>query len=253
MRFTPQTRAIEWLVRRPLAHRGLHDEGKGAVENCEASFAAAISHDFAIECDIQLSADGEAIVFHDDTVDRLLHGKGKVKALTTRELKATSFKQGADRVQTLAELLEQVNSACTLVIEIKSSWDDDVTLTDRAIAVLAAYEGPCALMSFDPDIVSRVAARAPDITRGITADRVIDAYYDPLPVGKRIALREMWHLPESQPHFVSFDFHQLPFLPVTELRASGVPVLTWTIKNASEAQQARRWSDQITFENFIPA
>lgn len=253
MRFTPQIRALEWLVRQPFAHRGLHDQANGAVENCETAFAAAISHGFAIECDVQLTADGEAVVFHDDCVDRLLDAKGTVKTLTTQTLKAAAFKHGNDRVQTLAELLEQVDGACPLLIEIKSLWDDDDTLADRTVAALAAYKGPCAIMSFDPDKVARVAAIAPALTRGITADRVIDSSYDPLPISQRIALREMSHLPESQPHFISFDFHQLPFLPVTELRAFGIPVLTWTIRSAAEAQQARRWSDQITFETFIPA
>src|SRR5437016_6130404 len=124
MRFTPQLRALDWLVHRPIAHRGLHNEKIGAVENCESSFAAAIARGFSIECDIQLTADGEAVVFHDDEVERVLDGKGKVKSLTTREIKAMAFKQGKDRVQTLAELLEQVAGRTTLLIEIKSLWDD---------------------------------------------------------------------------------------------------------------------------------
>jgi hypothetical protein len=91
------------------------------------------------------------------------------------------------------------------------------------------------------------------MTRGITADRVIDPYYNPLPVSKRIAMREMWHVPQSRPHFVSFNFHQLPFAPITEIKAAGHPIITWTIKSEADAAQARRYSDQITFENFIPA
>jgi glycerophosphoryl diester phosphodiesterase len=252
MRFTPQLRALDWLVHRPIAHRGLHDEASGRVENCESSFAAAIAHGFSIETDIQLTADGEAVVFHDDVVDRVLDGQGKVKRFTTRELKAMAFKQGKDRIQTLAELLEQTAGRTTLVIEIKSLWDDDFTLTDRVVDILANYIGPCCLMSFDPDLVARAAATAPETTRGITADRVIDPYYNPLPVAKRVAMREMLHLPQSQPHFISFDFHQLPFQPITEFQAAGFPILTWTIENETNATQARRWCDQITFENFIP-
>lgn len=246
-------RAPDWLTARPVAHRGLHDRARGIIENMPGAALAAIHGHFAIECDIQLTADGQAVVFHDDEVDRLLDGRGKVKAFTVKELKAMAFKEGKDRVQTLAELLEQVSGRSTLVIEIKSLWDDDFTLTDHALEVLANYNGPHALMSFDPDLVARVAAVAPEVTRGITADRVIDPYYDPLPVARRVAMREFAHLPFSRPHFVSFDFHQLPFAPVTEFQAAGFPVITWTIKSEADAQAARRWSDQITFENFIPA
>ena len=253
MRFTRQVRELYWLVERPIAHRGFHNEAIGCVENCEGAFAAAIKHGFSIECDIQLTSDGDAVVFHDDTVDRILDGSGKIKDFTVKELKAMHFKQGKDRVQTLAELLEQVNGRSTLVIELKSLWDDDFTLTDRALDVLADYNGPFGLMSFDPDLISRVAATAPETIRGITADRVIDPYYAPLPVSRRLAMREFSHLPETKPHFISFDFHQLPFQPVTEFQAAGFPILAWTIENEDDAARARRWCDQITFENFNPA
>ena len=253
MRFTPQLRALDWLVSKPIAHRGLHKESEGRVENCVRSFEAAIANGYSIECDIQLTANGEAAVFHDDVVDRVLDGKGKVKQFTTAELKQMNYRLGKDRIQTLAELLEQVAGRTTLVIEIKSIWDDDFTLTDHALDVLASYSGPFALMSFDPDLIARAAAVAPDMVRGITADRVIDPYYNPLPVAKRLAMRDYTHLPFTRPHFVSFDWHQLPFQPITEFRAAGHPILTWTIENQDEANAARRWCDQITFENFIPA
>ena len=253
MRFTPQLRALDWLVARPIAHRGLHDEARGRVENCESSFEAAIANGFSIECDIQLTDDGHAVVFHDDEVDRVLDGKGKVKQFTLQELKAMALKQGKDRVQSLAELVEQVAGRTTLVIEIKSQWNFDFTLTDHAIDVLSTYGGPYALMSFDPDLTARVAATSFSTVRGITADRVIDPYYNPLPVAKRIAMQTFSHLPQTQPHFISFDFSQLPFPPITEFRDAGYPILTWTIRNPQQAVAARRWCDQITFENFVPA
>ena len=253
MRFTPQVRALDWLVAKPIAHRGFHNEALGLVENCESSFEAAIAHGYSIECDIQLTADGQAVVFHDDEVDRVLDGKGKVKQFTAHELQAMYVKLGKDRVLTLAELLEQVAGRTTLVIEIKSLWDDDYTLTDHALDVLATYQGPFALMSFDPDLIARAAAGAPNMVRGITADRVIDPYYYPLPVAKRLAMRTYSHLPQTRPHFVSFDFTQLPFQPITEFREAGHPILTWTIRSEADASVARRWCDQITFELFKPA
>ena len=253
MPLTPQLRALDWLVAKPIAHRGLHNEGNGLVENCEGAFAAAIAHGFSIECDVELSKDREAMVFHDDDVDRVLDGKGAVKDFTVTQLKRMAYRQGKDKIQTLGELLEQVAGRTTLVIEIKSLWDDDCTLTDRAVDVLGHYKGPFALMSFDPALIARVADISPEIVRGITADRVDDDYYSFMPAAKRIAMREFSHLPETRPHFISFDFTQLPFDPVTAFSKAGNPILTWSIRSEEQAAKARLFSDQVTFENFIPA
>ena len=82
MRFTRELRRLDWLVARPIAHRGYHDRSKGVIENTAPAFAAAIAGDYAIECDLQLSRDGEAMVFHDDTLDRVTEASGPVKALS---------------------------------------------------------------------------------------------------------------------------------------------------------------------------
>ena len=253
MRFTPQMRDLKWLVERPIAHRGLHSVKNGFVENCESAFAAAIKHGYAIECDIELTKDGEAVVFHDDEIDRLMDGNGMVKAFTTKELKQKTYQQGKDQIQTLSELLEQVDSRTTLVIEIKSLWDEDMTLTHRALDVLEDYKGPYALMSFDPHIVACIAERSPVTVRGITADRVTDPYYNMLSLPRRREMQSFSHLPRSKPHFISFDAVGLPFAAVGEIRERGHPVICWTIRSPEQAAQALRYSDQITFENYHPA
>lgn len=251
MRFTPQLRDLNWLVARPLAHRGLH--AGVAVENCESAFAAALDHNYSIECDLQITKDGEAVVFHDDEIDRLMEANGRVKDFTFKELKALTFKSGKDRVQSLSELLEQVDGAQTLVIELKSHWDGDQTLTHRAIEILQSYYGPCALMSFDPEMIACIAERAPNTVRGITADRVVDPYYNPLQLAQRISMRNFKHLAETRPHFVSYDFKGLPFAPVTAIRNAGYPVITWTIESPADATAALRYCDQVTFQGYHPA
>jgi glycerophosphoryl diester phosphodiesterase len=251
MRFTPHLRDLSWLIARPIAHRGLHAGKK--IENTESAFGAALEHDYAIECDLQLTKEGEAIVFHDDQVERLLDHRGLVKTFTTKQLQNMAFKDSKDKVQTLAELLEQVDRKQTLVIELKSHWDNDNSLTDRVLNVMRGYNGPYALMSFDPDILACVAERSPTTVRGITADRVTDPYYSGLSVARRMEMRSLSHLNRTRPHFVSFDFKGLPFQPITAIRNAGHPVITWTIESASEAAQALRYSDQVTFQNYHPA
>ena len=85
-------RDLKWLVARPIAHRGLHNKTLGIIENTSTAFAHAISGDYAIECDLQITADGKAIVFHDETLDRLTVEKGLLKQRTTKQLQKVKFK-----------------------------------------------------------------------------------------------------------------------------------------------------------------
>lgn len=252
MRFTPQLREFDWLVERPIAHRGLHDRKKGVIENTESAFAAAIRQNYAIECDLQLTADGEAIVFHDDELDRLTGAKGKVKELTAKKLKSLALTSTTDRMQTLAELLEQVDGRSTLVIELKSLWGDDDKLARRALQALEGYGGHYCLMSFDPHQVACLRALSPHTVRGIVADRTTDTYYNALPMAKRYDMRSFGHLAQTQPHFVSYNWRELPFEPVTEIRRLGHPVITWTLRSRDDASKALRYSDQVTFEGYLP-
>jgi glycerophosphoryl diester phosphodiesterase len=251
MRFTPQLRDLNWLVVRPIAHRGFHNR-KTIIENTESAFEAAIDSDYAIECDLQLAADGEAMVFHDDDVDRLTDTKGDVGTFSAKQLKKIKFKSTSDRMQTLGEMLEQVDGLSTLVIELKSRWDGNMALVKRALQVLESYDGACALMSFDPGMIACARELAPHAVRGITADRTTDPYYNPLPLGQRIAMRNFAHLEKTQPHFVSYYWRDLPFEPMTEIRNAGHPVITWTLHSKEESSKALRYCDQITFEGYAP-
>jgi glycerophosphoryl diester phosphodiesterase len=250
VRFSPQLRALDWLVARPIAHRGFHDEANGVVENTEAAFAAAMKHDYAIECDIQLTADGEAVVFHDEDLERVTSTKGLLIEHSVSELKQVFYRQSKARMQTLGELLDQVDGKVPLVIEIKTIWDGGQPLTLRALKILQSYKGPYALMSFDPDTVALLAEVSPYTVRGMTADRGVDAYYKMLTIPRRLELQRFSHVQKTRPHFVSFNFKDLPFAPVQNIRAMGFPVITWTIKSKADEALARRYSDQVTFEGY---
>jgi glycerophosphoryl diester phosphodiesterase len=241
---------LDWLVARPIAHRGLHDAKAGRVENTSSAFAGALAGNYAIECDLQLTRDAEAAVFHDEKLDRLLNASGWVKDHTIQQVKAMSFKAGTDRVQTLQELLDQVAGRVTLVIELKSHFDGDIRLVERALSVLKNYRGRYAVMSFDPVLVQALAALSPDTVRGITADKATDPEYDALPLHTRTSMGKMDHLERTRPHFVSYYFRDLPYPLVADLRSEGHPVITWTIRNRQEELMARQYSDQVTFEGF---
>jgi glycerophosphoryl diester phosphodiesterase len=243
-------RIVDFITARPIAHRGLHDVSKGIVENTASAFQAAIGKGYAIECDLQLTGDGEAVVFHDEQVERLTTGQGMVKDKTAAEMAALTIRNSTDHVQTLGELLAQVQGRVPLVIELKSHWDGDERLATRALSVLKTYGGPYCLMSFDPDVIAAVRRMSPTTIRGIVAERSDDDYLF-LPLKKQMERRTFGHVSRTQPDFISFYQDELPWAPITAFRASGRPVITWTIRTPAQAHKALRHSDQITFEGFL--
>lgn len=251
VRWAPALRELAWLVARPIAHRGLHDAGSGIVENTASAFAAAMAGDYAIECDLQLSADGEAMVFHDHRLDRLTKATGPVIARTAAELREVALRGSGDRIQTLGELLDQVKGRVPLVVELKSHWDGSLRLVRRAAEVVAGYDGPLALMSFDPDLVAGMAELAPGVPRGIVAERE-SVMETRLGLARRLELRHLGHVDRSRPHFLSYHADGLPYGPPRAFRQAGLPVICWTVRDAASAARARRYADQITFEGYLP-
>jgi glycerophosphoryl diester phosphodiesterase len=192
---------LDWLIARPIAHRGLHD-ASGAVENTATAFGAAIAGGYGIECDLQVSADGEAMVHHDDALGRLTEGSGRLASLSAAEIKKVRFKQGNDHILTLAELCELVAGRAMLTLELKSHFDGDRRLVERLAAVLANYAGPVAAMSFDPAMVEMLRHSAPYVTRGIVAQRRYDDWPELSP-GERRSMELMLHVGSTRPQFVA--------------------------------------------------
>ena len=171
-------RAPDWLTARPVAHRGLHDAARGIIENMPARGASrgrqAISPS---RCDIQLTADGEAMVHHDDALGRLTEGSGALLGKTAAELRAVKFKDTSERMMSLGDLCALVAGRVPLVIEVKSHFDGDRKLVKRMAEVLASYSGPVVGMSFDPDQVLALREIVPKLPRGIVAQRNYDDDY----------------------------------------------------------------------------
>jgi glycerophosphoryl diester phosphodiesterase len=241
---------LHWLTARPVAHRGLH--GAGAVENTPSAFTAAIAAGYAIECDLQITADGEAVVHHDDALGRLTDGGGRLAAMTVAELKRVPFKGTADRIITLGELLDLVAGRTTLAIELKTLGDGDLRLPRRAASVLEAYAGPAALMSFDPFQIAAVRAAAPARTRGIIAERVHGRAGTGFAGRLRRSAAYLWNLGGARPQFLAYSVADLPALPPRLARISGLPVLTWTVRTEADRAKAAKWADQIIFEGWRP-
>ncbi len=153
---------MDFLTARPIAHRGLHNKARGILENSPSAFQAAVAAGYAIECDVQISADGEAMVFHDQTLNRMTAVDAAVKSLTARELADIPLTGSADTIRTLAEHLDIVGGAVPVVVELKSLNDGDTTLADAVAAVIDGYDGDVAVMSFGAALCSRFREAMPD-------------------------------------------------------------------------------------------
>jgi glycerophosphoryl diester phosphodiesterase len=191
-------RAPDWLTARPVAHRGLHDRARGIVENMPGAALAAVDGNFAIECDIQLSSDGEAMVHHDDGLGRLAEGSAALRDMTAQALKEVRFKDTAERMMSLGDLCALVKGRVGIIIEVKSRFDGDRRLIERMAEVLASYAGPVAAMSFDPQQVAALREIVPKLPRGIVAERFYrEADWPQATAAQR---KDMLHLCARPPH-----------------------------------------------------
>lgn len=247
-------RAPDWLIARPVAHRGLHDRARGIVENMPGAVDAAIADNFGIEIDVQLSADGEAMVHHDDVLGRLTEGSGAVRSMTAAQLQHVAFKDTPERMMSLGELLTRVGGRVPLMIEIKSQFDGDRMLVARTAEVLSSYAGPACVMSFDPDQVIAMRELMPSVPRGIIAQRSYDdASWAFLTPAQRAEMLHLLHAFRTRPHFVHYWIDQLPAIaPWIARNVFGCPLLTWTVRTAAQRARAARVADQIVFEGFRP-
>lgn len=248
------------FLKAPLAHRALHDKAAGRVENSPAAIRAAIDAGYGIEIDLQLSADGQAMVFHDYDLKRLTGETGPVQQRRAAELAQITLSGGQDTIPTFAQVLQLVAGRVPLLIEIKDqdgAMGARVGRLEQAVARdLRGYAGPVAVMSFNPHSVLQMAQLAPDVPRGLTTSAYTQDDWKLLPAGVRDRLRG---IPDYDPVgacFISHEAADLPRARVADLKRRGTPVLCWTIRSPQAERQARQIADNITFEGYpaaIPA
>ena len=245
----------EPFLSRPLAHRALHDVTQGCPENSRAAMRAAIAAGYGIEMDLQLSADGQAMVFHDYDLERLTGVKGALRQCSAAELGKIALLHGdGETVPTLAEVLALVAGQAPLLIELKDQdggmGPDIGPLEAATAAALEGYDGPVAVMSFNPHSVAEMARLAPGVPRGLTTSDYDPADW-PLSAATCDRLREIPDFDRVGAGFISHDAGDLNRPRVMALRAEGVPVLCWTIRSPNAEAEARRNADNITFEGYL--
>jgi glycerophosphoryl diester phosphodiesterase len=244
--------APAWLTARPIAHRGLHAREKGVVENTLGAARAAIAGRYAIECDIQRSRDGEAMVFHDATLERLTLAEGRFDSRDAREIGRIAYKDNDEQIVSLAAFLAEVAGRVPVVVELKGDFDGDLRLADRAIAVVADYPGPVALKCFDSDPLAHLRAKGVTCPLGLVAEAAYaPAAWPELSESRRESLIWWSDYPAVAPDFLSWNALDLPHaVPMLCREGLGMPVMTWTVRSEAERVRVAPWADQIIFEGF---
>lgn len=231
----PAAKKVAWLAGVTYAHRGLH--GSGVPENSPAAFTAAMARGFGIECDVQWTGDGQAVVFHDWELDRLTAETGPVLRRTAAQLGATGLAGGTDTIPSLRRVLDQVAGRVPILIEVKSRRGFHVDALSLAVRrELEGYRGPHAVMSFDPRVSRWFARHSPQTVRGLvmTEDGA---------KGLRGAIRRhlaLWH---AAPDFLAYDIRDLPSRFAAAQRARGLPVPSWTVKTPELRERAGLYAD----------
>ena len=179
------------------AHRGASGH---APENTLAALELAVrlGADMA-EIDVQQTADGQLVLFHDDTLERTSSGRGPLAERTLAELRALDAgtwygeRFAGQRIPTLVEAVSLARGRLALNIELKA--DGNVNgLLDRLRAVVRDedFAGSCVVTSFDHALVDELAASAPDFAVGYICgeeglcDGVFRANVDLLSLEKRL-------------------------------------------------------------------
>jgi glycerophosphoryl diester phosphodiesterase len=231
----PAPDRVAWLKAGTFAHRGLH--GNGTVENSPAAFTAAIERGFGIECDVQRSGDGQAMVFHDWELDRLTGASGPVADRTAAALGAIPLTGSTDTIPTLRRVLDLVAGRAPLLIEVKSKREQRVNALCMAVRrVLEGYRGAHAVMSFDPRVSRWFAEQSPLTVRGLV---VTEENARTLPGNLRRHLA-LWH---ARPDFLAYDVRDFPSRFAAAQRARGIPVTSWTVRSLELRARAAEHAD----------
>lgn len=244
------------LLRAPIAHRALHDVRDGRPENSRAAIRAAVAAGYGIEIDIQLSADGQAMVFHDYDLSRLTLAKGALRSISAETLGEVQLIGGDEGIPRLDEVLRIVAGQVPLLIEIKDqdgALGPDVGELEAAVAAaLDGYGGDVALMSFNPHSVAALQTLLPERPRGLTTEAFLEADEWKASRERLAALERISDYERVGACFISHNHRQLAMPRVAELKADGAAVLCWTIRSPEDEAIARRIADNVTFEGYLP-
>ncbi|MBU4434571.1 MAG: glycerophosphodiester phosphodiesterase [Alphaproteobacteria bacterium] len=241
--------AWERLLEPAIAHRGLWTGG-GAPENSLAAFQAACGRGYAIELDVQLTADGHAMVFHDDRLDRLTGVEGRLRDHTAADLGAMKLLGTDESIPTLADTLTMIGHRAMVYIELKTPFGEVGPLEKVVSEILIDHNGPTAVIGFNPYSHAWFADHHPQILRGLNSYGWNDDNARKLAPEMRKSLAGLEQVEIARPDFLALGLDMLPSARADVLRAKGMPVIAWTVRSPEQWDTVSDHCDNLIFEGF---
>ena len=217
-----------------------------------SAFKAAKEMGFGIEFDIRLSKDGEVVVFHDDNLSRMTGKEGKVLDYTAEELSKMSLLDSGEGIPTLKQLLNLIDGAVPLLIEVKMSASES-GVAEKFLEVIEGYKGEFIVESFNPFVLHTIRKNRPDILRGMLS---LEYMKEDKHKGKLLyrLLQNLYFNFLARPDFISYEKNGFAVPNVRFIRRNfGTTLFAWTIKSQKEEDEAvSHGFDTVIFEGYIP-
>ena len=233
------------------AHRGLYKKDQTVPENSLVAFARAVEHGYGAELDVQLTADGQVVVFHDDNLNRMCGLDKPVSALTYQELKKLTLANSEERIPLFTEFLAVIDGEVPLIIELKAGGRN-AELCRKTWEILQEYEGAYCIESFDPRIVRWFRKNAKKVVRGQLSDQYKNA--PTVPPILRFLLKNLLGNFLAKPHFIAYRHNEAAECLNFRLCKNWFHLLTvaWTVREGDDLDAVRKEFDLIIFEHFLP-
>ncbi len=239
--------AWDLLFHPPVAHRGLW-RPDGPPENSLGAFHAACAAGYGIELDVQISADGEAMVFHDDGLERMTGQAGRLRNRTAADLQQLRLKDSDETIPTLTETLALIGHKAMVHVELKTPWGEVGPLERRVHEIIADHAGPLCVIGFNPYSHAWYADHYPGVLRGLDSYSYRKAPH--LGEEQRQAFARLEHVSIARPHFLALGLDMLPSAEADAYRAQGMPVVAWTVREPAQWEAVKDHCDNLIFEGF---
>ena len=231
-----------------FAHRGLHSQDKSVPENSLAAFTAAIDGEYGIELDVRLTKDGQVVVFHDDTLDRMCGVPGRVDSFTWEQLQEYRLLETEHGIPLLWDVLDLVDGRIPLLIELKMApGAQRRALCEKTWKILRTYDGDICIESFDPRMVRWFKRHVPGLLRGQLAAHP-GAMAKASPIGVVVGLGLANCL--GRPHFIAYQYGKKPL--TIKLAERFCMRFAWTLRSQEQGDAAEDVNEGVIFEFYQP-
>lgn len=240
---------LTWLKKDYIAHRGLYKKNGSIPENSMAAFKEALNHGFSIECDLNLTKDGQVVVFHDHHLKRLTGLDQAISDVTFNELQLVNLLLSNEKIPTLNDLIHFVDGRVPLLLELKP-FGEVKQLCKKVMEIMTHYNGKWAVFSFHPSVVLWFKKHHPSVIRG-----QISAYFDDDTQMKKplkFLMKRLFFNHFTKPDFISYNIHDLPNKHVDKYKKKGITIISYAARSQKEFDFVKSYYDNVVFEYFIP-